>query len=270
MSLTADPTGWDLIAEDAADRRTVFLDLAFDRLALSQAVAALLAVREHEGFRYLVTPNVDHMLRVSARPDVAQLYREAWLCINDSRVLSLLAASIGRTLPATPGSDLVAALLGHPDLPRSTPILIVGGGEGLGEAVAERCGLSRVTQIRPPMGLRDDAVALAKTVAAIEAIAARFVFLAVGSPQQEMMAAALARRGQTCGTGLCIGAGLEFLVGARRRAPAVMRAAGLEWLFRLACEPGRLGRRYLVDGPRIVRILWASVRADRARGKAAV
>lgn len=270
MSLTADPTGWEFAAEGTAERRLVFLDLAFDRLGLEETVAALLAVREREPFRYLVTPNVDHMLRISAAPDVAQLYRDAWLCINDSRVLSLLAAATGRTLPASPGSDLVAALLDHPDLDRSASILIVGGGEGLAEAVARRCGLTRLAQIRPPMGLRENPVALAETVAAIEAVGARFVFLAVGSPQQEMIAAALARGGRASGTGLCIGAGLEFLVGARRRAPAPIRAAGLEWLFRLACEPGRLGRRYLVDGPRIVRIFWDHARADRSRRKRAV
>ncbi len=182
----------------------------------------------------------------------------------------LLAAATGCSLRATPGSDLVAALLDHPDLDRSTPILIVGGGEGLAEAVARRCDLTRVAQIRPPMGLRGNPVALAETVAAIEAVGARFVFLAVGSPQQEMIAAAIARRGQTRGTGLCIGAGLEFLVGARRRAPALMRSAGLEWLFRLACEPGRLGHRYLVDGPRIIRLFWAYAWADRSRGRGAI
>ena len=215
-------------------------------------------MREHEPFRYLVTPNVDHMLRVSAVPDVATIYRDAWLCINDSRVLNRPRGPDGTRPPRDAGDRTSSPhLLDHPALDRSTSILIVGGGEGLAEAVARRCGLTQVRQIRPPMGLRENPVALAETVAAIEGVGARFVFLAVGSPQQEMIAAAIARRGQARGVGLCIGAGLEFLVGARRRAPAPMRAAGLEWLFRLACEPGRLGRRYLVDGPRIMRIFWA-------------
>jgi exopolysaccharide biosynthesis WecB/TagA/CpsF family protein len=99
-------------------------------------------------------------------------------------------------------------------------------------------------------------------VAAIEAQPARFVILAVGSPQQEMLAGALARGGKAVGIGLCIGAGLDFLVGIRRRAPAVIREAHLEWLFRLACEPRRLARRYLIDGPRILRVVWQNRRAQ--------
>jgi exopolysaccharide biosynthesis WecB/TagA/CpsF family protein len=243
-------------APAATDAGATFLGLAFDRLSLDRALATLLSVPAGERFRYLVTPNVDHMLRITQSPEVAALYREAWLCINDSRVLALMARTHGVDLPAVPGSDLVAALMMHPALDRASPILIVGGGGGLGAAVADQCGLTNVTQIQPPMGLRHDTAAMAATVEAIEARDARFVVLAVGSPQQEMLAAALARRGRATGVGLCIGAGLEFLVGDRPRAPAFFRAANLEWLFRLACEPRRLARRYLIDGPRIFRIVW--------------
>lgn len=238
------------------DARPVFLDLPFDRLTLDETLATLLAVPAHERFRYLVTPNVDHMLRITQDADIAQLYRDAWLCINDSRVLRLLARQHGIDLPAVPGSDLTVALLTHPDLDRDSSILVVGGNEGLAEEVRAKTGLTRVSQIRPPMGLRRDPAALAATIEAIEAQPARFVILAVGSPQQEMLASGLARRGRGQGVGLCIGAGLEFLVGERRRAPALVRAMNCEWLFRLASEPRRLGRRYLVDGPRIFRIVW--------------
>jgi exopolysaccharide biosynthesis WecB/TagA/CpsF family protein len=242
--------------------RTSFLDLPFDRMSRDEVVAACLSAPAGGRFRYLVTPNVDHMLRIVGDTATARLYREAWLCINDSRILARLARTCGVDLPPVPGSDLIESLLTHPGLDRATPILIVGGGEGLAEAVAGRCGLTRVAQIRPPMGLRDNPAALAATVAAIEAQPARFVILAVGSPQQEMLAAAIARGGKATGVGLCIGAGLDFLVGVRRRAPAAVRAANLEWLFRLACEPRRLSRRYLVDGPRILRVVWNHRRAQ--------
>lgn len=256
MSTIAEPA---LRATPPAGRpmpRVTFLDLPFDRLDREGALAALLSAAPENRFRYLVTPNVDHMIRIADDADVARLYREAWLCINDSRILALLARTCAVDLPTVPGSDLVAALLTHPDLPSDTPILIVGGGDGLAKAVSDLCGLTRVEQIRPPMGLRRDPAALAATVEAIEARPARFVILAVGSPQQELLANALARRGIARGIGLCIGAGLEFLVGDRRRAPAFVRSLNLEWLFRLACEPTRLGRRYLVDGPRIFRLVW--------------
>ena len=66
---------------------------------------------------------------------------------------------------------------------------------------------------------------------------ARFVFLAVGSPRQERLAAAIAATGQATGTGLCIGASLDFLAGVQRRAPSWLQRAGLEWLHRLRRRP---------------------------------
>ena len=51
---------------------------------------------------------------------------------------------------------------------------------------------------------------------------------------------------------LGVGAAFDFLAGAKPQAPPFLQHAGLEWLFRLACEPRRLWRRYLVLNPRFV------------------
>ena len=75
----------------------------------------------------------------------------------------------------------------------------------------------------------------------------------VGSPQQELIAARVT--GGT-GFGLCIGAALEFLTGDQVRAPLVLRKTGLEWAYRLASNPRRLWRRYLVEGPKVFLLAW--------------
>ena len=81
-------------------------------------------------------------------------------------------------------------------------------------------------------------------------------FFAIGAPQSELVCALAVERGKARGVGLCIGASLEFLTGAKSRAPLWMQRAGLDWLFRLASEPARLWRRYLVEGPQIFLIWW--------------
>ena len=245
-------------------RRRDFINLGFDPLSRSGIVDAILGADAGARFRYVVTPNVDHMVRIDADPEVAALYRDAWLCLNDSRILSALARLARVDLPATPGSDLVVDLLNDPRLARDTPILVVGGEPGLARQLRMLLGLTAVAQYRPPMNLLRDAAAMRATVEAVEASGAALVFLAVGSPQQERVAAGLAARGKATGIGLCSGAGLEFLVGARQRAPRWMQRAGLEWAFRLASEPRRLARRYLVVGPRIVTIFLSYLVARRA------
>lgn len=229
-----------------------FMGVRFDRLSFPRVVEQVVAAAAAtDRFRSVVTPNVDHMVRITARPEVAALYERAWLCVNDSRILQRLAFLSGIGLPVTPGADIVAELMTGPALPRSTHLMVVGGEAGLAGAVSERFGFARVSQHRPPMGLLADPAAFTATLEAVERSGAGLVILAVGSPQQEMLADALAARGRARGVGLCAGASLEFLLGTRRRAPRWMQRAGLEWAFRLGSEPGRLGRRYLVSGPRI-------------------
>lgn len=76
----------------------------------------------------------------------------------------------------------------------------------------------------------------------------------LGKPRQEVW---IASYGNETGAGvlLAFGAVVDFLAGRVRRAPHWMSASGLEWLWRLALEPRRLGRRYLLQGPAALRVL---------------
>jgi N-acetylglucosaminyldiphosphoundecaprenol N-acetyl-beta-D-mannosaminyltransferase len=57
-----------------------------------------------------------------------------------------------------------------------------------------------------------------------------------------------------------IGAVFDFYAGTLSRAPAWIRRLGFEWLYRLAKEPRRLWRRYLVSSPRfVVLVIWRHV-----------
>ena len=61
-----------------------------------------------------------------------------------------------------------------------------------------------------------------------------------------------------------VGAAFDFLAGAKRQAPAWIQRAGLEWLFRLAAEPRRLWRRYVIYNPRFVFHLARQLALGRA------
>ena len=114
-----------------------------------------------------------------------------------------------------------------------------------------------------PRGFEFDTVEMAKAVRFVETNPTRLVFLTVGSPRQEMMARVLVARGVATGTGLCVGPSLHYLAGTERRAPLLVQKAGLDWAWRLAQHPKRLWRRYLVDDPAILRLLWREARSRR-------
>src|SRR6478735_1083410 len=239
------------------------LGLNFDALSPTEALHLIAARPADAPFAYMVTPNADHLVRLARNPASYQpLYEGAWLRLLDSRVVRRLARLFG--LPAPPvvtGSDLAAALVRNAAL-RNEQVTILGLTAERADDLAARTGL-RFRHYCPPMGFENDPVSLTQAVRFIEGNPSRLIFLAVGAPRQEMVARALADRGIATGTGFCVGASLDFLAGVERRAPALVQRAGMEWAWRLAQNPQRLWRRYLVDDPAILRLLWREARSRR-------
>ncbi|HET6308998.1 MAG TPA: WecB/TagA/CpsF family glycosyltransferase [Rhodopila sp.] len=241
------------------------LGLGFADLTVAEAAARIAARPAEAPFAYVVTPNADHLVRLSRDGGLQRIYHEAALCLLDSRVVAGLARVLGLQAPGVvPGSDLTVHLLTRHLRPEER-IAIVGLAPAWLPALVARCGLAPPLHYNPPMGFERDPAAFAATVAFVRNNPARLVFLAVGSPRQEYLAAAIAAAGGATGTGLCIGASLEFMAGARRRAPHWMQRTGLEWLFRLFTDPRRLWWRYLIVSPRVVVLLLR----QRCRGRSA-
>ena len=231
------------------------LGLRFNDLAPNAAAAAIAARPAGAPFGYVVTPNADHFVRLARDQSLRPIYENAVLRLLDSRVVWGIARILGLWVPqVATGSDVTAALLRRHVLPGERITIVGLRAEYIPNLVA-RCGIAAPAHHCPPMGFEHDPAAFQAAIAFVVAHPARFVFLAVGSPRQERLAAAIAATGQATGTGLCIGAALEFIAGAKRRAPVRMQRAGLEWLARLASDPIRLGRRYLIDCPAVVRML---------------
>lgn len=251
------PFVWPL--EAAATSGLRFLRLRFDALNLEQA-AAKLVERASSGkpFVYVVTPNVDHRVRLEREPHLHALYETAWMSLCDSRILALMARMDGIGLPPAPGADLVERLFEN-EISPDEPVNIIGNDASVVAALAERYGLRRVRHHGPPMGLRRDAEAIAAASQFVVDNPARFTFICVGSPQQELVAQRILRRGDAKGVGLCCGAAIEFLTGRVPRAPRWMRSIALEWFHRLASDPVRMYHRYLVAGPQIFPI-WLESR----------
>jgi N-acetylglucosaminyldiphosphoundecaprenol N-acetyl-beta-D-mannosaminyltransferase len=249
-----------------AANRLSFLGLEFDPLDAPAAAQAMAdRARRGERFAYVATPNVDHMVRLEREPALAPLYADAWLNLCDSRILELFARASKLDLPSAAGADIVEILF-RKHIRADDRVLVIGGSAELADKLRADFGLRDLRWFYAQHGLRTNAQARRQCVNFIRDNPAAFVFLAVGSPQQEMIAREAREAGCT-GVAICCGVALEFLAGHTQRAPEWMRSARLEWLHRLGSEPGRLWRRYLVDGPRIFGI-WRRWKADQRRASA--
>jgi exopolysaccharide biosynthesis WecB/TagA/CpsF family protein len=209
-----------------------------------------------DGYAYAVTPNVDHLIRFSDDASFRDLYRSAQFVLLDSRFLAtVLRIGAGLHLPTSPGSDVTQQLFEKVVRP-DDKLVVVGGTEEQALILAKKYGLRGLRHYNPPMGFIHDPCEVEACLRFIEAESPfRFCLLAVGCPQQEFLAKALQSRGRARGLALCVGASINFLTGVERRAPYWMQRAGIEWLYRLVNDPGRLATRYLIRGPRIFLLL---------------
>jgi exopolysaccharide biosynthesis WecB/TagA/CpsF family protein len=231
------------------------IELALDNQDLEQ-FSATAAAFGSDRFGYVVTPNVDHVIRLHDDAGFRSTYDSATFVLLDSRLLSRLLRLInGQQLRVCTGSDLTTRLFEQVIAPDDR-IVMVGGSDEQAALLREKFELTDLRHENPPMGFIRDAAAVDQVVQFVEAQSPfRFCLLAVGAPQQELLAQKILERGKARGLALCIGASVNFLTGGERRAPRWMQALALEWLFRLLQSPGRLGKRYLVRGPRIFRLL---------------
>lgn len=204
-------------------------------------------------YGFVVTPNVDHLIRCHEDPGFNSCYACADFVLLDSRIAArLLRFFKGLRLAVCPGSDLTAALFAKVIVPADR-IVLVGADAQQVQQLVGRYALSDIRHHNPPMGFIKNPRALEDCLKFIEqASPFRFCFIAVGSPQQERVAELLRRRGTARGLALCVGASLNFLTGREQRAPHWMQTLCLEWFYRLVHDPKRLWNRYLVRGPRIL------------------
>jgi exopolysaccharide biosynthesis WecB/TagA/CpsF family protein len=209
-----------------------------------------------ERYGFVVTPNVDHLIRYYEEDEFRAIYHAADYVLLDSRFLShLLRLARGIRIRVCPGSDLTERLF-NDVIARGDAVVLIGGDASQARALANTFGLQNLQHFDPPIGFARDPEAFDACLRFIEQHSPfRFCFIAVGCPQQELVARQLKARGRARGLALCVGASINYLTGVERRAPRWMQSLGMEWLFRMIGNPGRLARRYLVRGPHIFPLL---------------
>jgi len=140
------------------------------------------------------------------------------------------------------------------------PIYLLGAKPGVAQATADNM-VERYPNLTVA-GVRDGYFNAEEEDAVVEAInesGARILLVAFGAPRQELW---LEQWRDRLAPPVCMGVGglFDFYSGRIARAPAWMREMGLEWVFRLLQEPGRMWRRYVIGNPLFLYRVWQQVR----------
>ncbi|MGB5865178.1 MAG: WecB/TagA/CpsF family glycosyltransferase [Sulfitobacter sp.] len=199
-----------------------------------------------EGFA-IATLNLDHLTKLPVDTQFAAAYRAQDFVVADGRPIVWLAHLAKKPVALMPGSDMVIPLA-QIAAEMKMPVALMGSSNaalaGAQAALEARiAGINIVLAYAPPYGF-DPTGADARTICnLLNDSGARLCFIALGAPKQEVFAAFARTKAPEVGFA-SIGAGLDFLSGHQVRAPRIMRALALEWLWRALQSPRRMIPRY--------------------------
>lgn len=212
---------------------------------------------------WVVTPNLDILRRLVHDSEFRELCAETDLRLADGMPLIWASRLQGTALPErVAGSDLIWRLAERAAVAGRSVYLLggnPGSAEGAAKVLRERSPSLRIAGVCcPPFGFEKDEAYLADLERRLIEAAPDIVFVGLGSPKQEVLIRRL-RKVLPRAWFLGVGVTFSFTAGEISRAPVWMRRVGLEWCHRLLMEPGRLWKRYLVQGPPFaVRLLIVS------------
>lgn len=200
---------------------------------------------------WLITANVDFLRRYVRDAEARALYDQADLRIADGMPLVWAARLQGDHVPErVPGSSLVSLVAERAER-EGRSLYLLGGttsaNEGAVASMRQKWpALRLVGASSPTFGSPPTAAECQPVIDELRSLRPDLLLVGLGSPKQEQLIRML--RPHLPATWMIgVGISFSFLAGELHRAPAWMQGLGLEWLHRLAQEPGRLGRRYLID-----------------------
>ncbi|MBM6820677.1 WecB/TagA/CpsF family glycosyltransferase [Clostridium saudiense] len=240
--------------------RMKFLNTEVDNLNMNEAVQKIEQLILSKKPSYVVTPNVDHIVKLETDKEFQKVYREADLILTDG--MPLIWISKMKKTPIkekVSGSDLfpeVCKLAAN----KGYKVFLLGAAEGVAVKAAENLkakynGLNVVGTYSPSYGFEKNDDEINKIIGMINELKPDILAVGLGAPKQEKFLYNF-REQLNVPVSLAIGASIDFEAGNVERSPEWMQKSGLEWFYRLIKEPKRMFKRYLVDDLKIFKIYF--------------
>lgn len=227
-------------------KKVKILNLEFDNLSKVEFLENLQS-------GVVFTPNVDHLIKLETDSEFLQAYSISDYKLCDSQILIYASRFLGTAIKEKiSGSDIFPAFYNYHKNNEDIKIFLLGAGEGIAliaqNKINKKVGRNIViATYSPPFGFEKDENECQNIVDMINDSGATVLVIGVGAPKQEKWLYNYKDNLPYIKIFMALGATIDFEADNLKRAPKWMSEVGLEWLFRLLCEPKRLWKRYLVD-----------------------
>jgi exopolysaccharide biosynthesis WecB/TagA/CpsF family protein len=202
---------------------------------------------------FVITPNVDHLMKLQHDAEFRYVYSQADYRVCDSQILMYAARFLGTPLKEKiSGSDFFPHFCRYHRSNPGIKVFLLGGAPGVAESarqnVNRRVGRDIVVAAHSPsFGFERNYRECLEIVDQINASGATVLAVGVGAPKQEKWIEKHRALLPNIKIFLAVGAALDFEAGNIQRAPKWVSNIGMEWLFRISRDPKRLWKRYLVE-----------------------
>ena len=235
--------------------RIKFMNTEIDNLTMQEALQEINILIQKKCNSYVVTPNVDHIVKLEAGGELKDVYKSANLILADGKPLIWISKWYKTPIKEKiSGSDLFP-LLCKLAAKNGYKMYFLGAAKGVAAKAAENLkikykGLNIVGTYSPPFGFEKDSKELENIVNKIRYANPDILVVGLGCPKQELF---IYNNRKVLGVPLSLGLGasLDFEAGNLKRAPKWMSDLGFEWLYRIIQDPKRLAKRYLIDDIKI-------------------
>lgn len=238
--------------------RIKFMNTDIDNLTMEETLNEIDKLIQKKNCSYVVTPNVDHIVRLEKDEELQKVYKNASLILTDGKPLIWISKWYKTPIKEKiSGSDLfprVCQLAAN----KNYTMYLLGAAEGVADTAARNLmkkypGLNIVGTYSPPFGFEKNEQEMNKIKTQIQDVHPDILIVGLGCPKQEkFMYYHCKELGVPISFGL--GASIDFEAGNIKRAPKWMSNHGLEWLYRFSKEPKRLFKRYFVDDLKIISV----------------
>lgn len=238
--------------------RIKFMNTDIDNLTMAETLNEIDKWIQKKNCSYVVTPNVDHIVRLEKDEELQKVYKNASLILTDGKPLIWISKWYKTPIKEKiSGSDLfprVCQLAAN----KNYTMYLLGAAEGVADTAARNLmkkypGLNIVGTYSPPFGFEKNKQEMNKIKTQIQDVHPDILIVGLGCPKQEkFMYYHCKELGVPISFGL--GASIDFEAGNIKRAPKWMSNHGLEWLYRFSKEPKRLFKRYFVDDLKIIQV----------------
>ena len=201
----------------------------------------------------VITPNVDHLVKLQKDRDFYELYRQAEWVVCDSKILYLLSKLLKHPLPeAIPGSSFFTSYYMYHKNDPNCKIFLLGAMDGVAQKAMDRINEKAGRQIvvgaySPSYGFEKKDEENKSIYEMINKSGANVVLVGVGCPKQEKWIFNHKDNMPNVHIWMALGATIDFEAGNVQRAPKIFQRLAMEWFYRFLMEPKRMFKRYFVD-----------------------